>query len=727
MNNTKQTKWLRAFVAFFSLCWLNLLPAAESEVPGKLYIGGGGLSNATVIEVIGLMLENSLDDRPIGIFSTGSSDASAASTGANFRDRINNAYGPGTAIYIHITESNDGGDDPANVALIESCGAFWFTGGSQTSIMRGFFTDNGRGDPRPAFDAMMELHAQGAPIGGSSAGAAIMSDPMISGGTSSNALARGATPAGAALSGVSYRKGMGLLPDVLVDQHFIERGRLGRLLAGVASPIFNTHLGIGIAEDTALVVDQETRIASLVGGRGAIIIDASEMVEEELRQMTGIKIHYLDRGDAIHLDSGELFFADGKVDMQPSAPAEEISVGAWGTDAIYNLITRLGNAVDTESAIASDTNFDLIFSKTEDTRVLRQPDEAAGSRPTWAVTNLDLAVLRRGDQVEEYLHDWQFEDEEGTELSATLNSARPWVNWNGNYANSFTTGEGTFRIQRNDAGLNRRVDVGDTGGAEMLYMLVEFAGWNFSNVVNEAAGEIEMRLHFMNGEAADNPSQITAGMRLIHDRTAGTVLLQADSTGTAAPGGETSDPVSLFSDTLDQNLALLTEYDTVNHFYTVYYRLDDGPWETFFEGNTSGVRAAISFRMWIRGDFDGNGENFMDLNRFAIATVFPSDEVDVPEDGISPWDDLETITEDGIKDTPAGLLVDKNWPWVYHVNSLSWVRFFTGYSEPEEGFWGYDHNNEHWIWTHESIGSWIYVYGEEPGWTEWTTLGTSNP
>ncbi|MCC5833286.1 MAG: cyanophycinase [Opitutales bacterium] len=710
---------LIALLSSFTL-FADTLPTEIPEGAGPLVIAGGGV-NQSWDEIFGTIVDLKLEDRPLAIFGTGQSVSNARPAGENLVDRINTTFGEGTAIYVHITSSS-GGNDPDNADAILSAGGVFFIGGSQTSIMNGF--TNSGGTPTPALEAIWEIYAEGAVIAGSSAGAAIMSDPMISGGTSSNALARGATPAGSSQPGVSYRAGMGFNQDAVYCQHHIERGRFGRLLAAVVSPIFGSDLGIGIAEDTALLIDNSTRIGTVIGGKGSIVIDASEAELLDRGQMTGVKVHYLDRGDRINLLTREIYIADGRLPANPSQTGDEITVGAWGTNAIYDLMVQIMDTQGIDSGIASDTNFDLIFEATGDTQLLRMTDEADGVRPTWSVTDMTLSVLRRDDEASHYLHDWHFEEAEGTEMSATLNSARPWVTWNGNLADSFTTGDGTFRIQRNAGGLNRRVDVGETDGAEILYMLVDFAGWNLADVTNPDAGDIEIRMHFMNGEAADNPGQITAGMRLIHN-TDGTVSLQADSTGTAAPGGETSEPVSLFSETQLEDLKLVTAYNTVKHSYSVYYQEGDGDWVEFFAGNTSGLRAAISFRMWIRGDFYGDGLNYMDLNRFAVTTFFPDGDPVDQGDSVSIWDELETINNTGFKDTNIGIVWDQQWPWVYHAPSHGWIWFNSEQDLTEDaGIWGYHVNASKWIWVGLEVDGWVYEMGESSEqWTPATEIG----
>ena len=83
-------------------------------------------------------------------------------------------------------------------------------------------------------------------IAGTSAGAMCMSSEMITGGGIKEAFTKGATGMGS---------GMGFIPDLIIDSHFIRRGRFGRLAEAVAK--FPKIIGIGLAEDTGLVIKDE--------------------------------------------------------------------------------------------------------------------------------------------------------------------------------------------------------------------------------------------------------------------------------------------------------------------------------------------------------------------------------------------------------------------------------------------------------------------------------------
>jgi cyanophycinase len=162
--------------------------------------------------------------------------------------------------------------------------AVFFTGGDQlriTSILGG----------TRAYQALLDAYRRGALIAGTSAGASALSSTMIVDGLN-NDQARKCT--------LKMAPGLGLLEQALIDQHFAQRGRLGRLLTGVAE---NPHaLGIGIDEDTAIRIDPDA--CFFVLGSGAVTVidgatieesNVSELAPNEILAIQGVTLHVLPR------------------------------------------------------------------------------------------------------------------------------------------------------------------------------------------------------------------------------------------------------------------------------------------------------------------------------------------------------------------------------------------------------------------------------------------------
>ena len=171
------------------------------------------------------------------------------------------------------------------VELVEQATGVFFTGGSQlriTQILGGTEID----------DVLHRRYEEeGLVVAGTSAGAAMMSHIMIAGGKPETAYHFGA---------VELAPGMDFIGGVLIDQHFEQRGRLRRLLAAVAQ--YPRDLGIGIDEDTAIVVEND--VLRIVGTGSVTVIDAGDLTYTNLAHLNkndmltlhGIKVHVLSTG-----------------------------------------------------------------------------------------------------------------------------------------------------------------------------------------------------------------------------------------------------------------------------------------------------------------------------------------------------------------------------------------------------------------------------------------------
>jgi len=190
---------------------------------------------------------------------------------------------------------------PFDAALVERLRAFgsvFFTGGDQARIV-GTLIREGR--ETPALAAIRDLYQDGGLIAGSSAGAAIMSGPMLLGGTSLHAVSRGIeTDDDAQEDFDAFRlgQGLGFFPWGVVDQHFLARGRIGRLI--VAAQAEGEKLAFGIDENTALLV-RGTQ-AQVVGETGVTVIDLRRaQADEDGYVARGVRVSYLDDGDRFDL------------------------------------------------------------------------------------------------------------------------------------------------------------------------------------------------------------------------------------------------------------------------------------------------------------------------------------------------------------------------------------------------------------------------------------------
>jgi cyanophycinase len=166
----------------------------------------------------------------------------------------------------------------------------FFTGGDQLRISSQI------GDT-PIERMVREIHERGGVVAGTSAGASVMSDTMLVKGTSSESHRIG---------DLHMAPGLGLVRNVIIDQHFAERGRFGRLLGAVAQ---NPRvLGIGIDEDTAIIVEGGAfRVVGsgavyIVDGGGVTHSNIAEARPERTLSMYDVRLHVLSSGDAFDLD-----------------------------------------------------------------------------------------------------------------------------------------------------------------------------------------------------------------------------------------------------------------------------------------------------------------------------------------------------------------------------------------------------------------------------------------
>jgi cyanophycinase len=180
------------------------------------------------------------------------------------------------------------------LAQLADCQGVFMTGGNQLKLST---TLGGT----PVAEAIREGNGQGLHVAGTSAGAAIMSEHMIAFGN------EGSTPRA---DMVTLAPGLGLLATVIVDQHFRQRDRLGRLLSALA---YNPRpVGIGLDEDTAAFIGPDDALE--VFGSGAItIVDASEVSFTSMDSahrsdpvcVLGARLHVLTAGAGFHLESRE--------------------------------------------------------------------------------------------------------------------------------------------------------------------------------------------------------------------------------------------------------------------------------------------------------------------------------------------------------------------------------------------------------------------------------------
>ena len=221
-------------------------------------------------------------------------------TASSFAQEVSEAYRDvftrlrgGEVSVVHPNTRRESGD-PEMVEALNSATGVFITGGSQVKLAQNIVGT-------PVGDAIVRAYERGAVVAGTSAGASIMSRYMISLGE------EGLTPRQRA-SQISA--GLGLVEDVIIDQHFDQRGRYGRLMSMVAaSP---NLLGMGIDENTAAEI-RDARVMSVIGAGAIFVVNARNAITDapDARRgapllVSGAVVHTLPTGSTFDLQHVEL-------------------------------------------------------------------------------------------------------------------------------------------------------------------------------------------------------------------------------------------------------------------------------------------------------------------------------------------------------------------------------------------------------------------------------------
>lgn len=191
-------------------------------------------------------------------------------------------------------QSRTAAEQAETLAIVKQADCLMFSGGDQSKITK--------------YIGQTLLHQlmidrlkndAGFVVAGTSAGAMMMSQEMIAGGSATDALIKG---------NVLMRQGMGFVPDLIIDSHFVKRGRFGRLAEALA--IFPHLMGIGLAEDTGLII-KEGKYFQVIGSGMVILFDASKLSHNNqklLKQgssmsLSNLTTHILVNGDRFNIEN----------------------------------------------------------------------------------------------------------------------------------------------------------------------------------------------------------------------------------------------------------------------------------------------------------------------------------------------------------------------------------------------------------------------------------------
>jgi cyanophycinase len=194
--------------------------------------------------------------------------------------------------HIHHLKIEDRADaeSPRAMTVLKDASLVFFTGGDQLKI-------TSRIGDTPVYSRIFEMFINGGTVAGTSAGASVMSETMIVGGNGEQSFRIG--------NGLHLAPGLGFAKDLVIDQHFAERGRISRLLGVVAQN--PRMLGLGIDENTAVELDTS---GFRVFGEGAVyVVDGAGVTETNVAEedsgravsIFNVKTHVLTQGDSFDI------------------------------------------------------------------------------------------------------------------------------------------------------------------------------------------------------------------------------------------------------------------------------------------------------------------------------------------------------------------------------------------------------------------------------------------
>jgi len=265
-----KTGWLT--LVSTPLFWLAFAaPPATTALSGPgavIAVGGGGTPDAVVLRALEL---------------AGGPSASVvilpqASRRTNRGQGSTKLFAKAEAENVRLLELTD---PAAATRVLAEADLIWFPGGSQSQLIKAL-----RG--AKLVDVIRKAHARGAVVGGTSAGAAVLSLRMITGESDLEAITHERT---------EIAEGLALWPTAIVDQHFLARRRNNRLLAAVLD--HPSSLGVGVDERTAVIVRGER--FEVLGEGSVVVYDArSAKVEPagagEAHAATDVRLHVLTSG-----------------------------------------------------------------------------------------------------------------------------------------------------------------------------------------------------------------------------------------------------------------------------------------------------------------------------------------------------------------------------------------------------------------------------------------------
>ena len=277
----------KTFILFISFYLIISLPVFSKE-KGHLFVIGGGRRPVSMMKKF-IDLAQQINSGKIVIFPMASSVP--AEVGPEQGERFKELGA--RDVEFHILNREQALSEKS-VAILDDVGGVYFSGGVQ-SRLTAVLIDT------PVHKKLLEIYRKGAVIGGTSAGAAVMSEVMITG-DEKREVEEGHAFESLLADNVVTTRGFGFIRSAIIDQHFVRRKRHNRLISLVAEN--PKLLGIGIDESTAIIVKPDETF-EVIGERSVVVYDASRaQIQFSPSQNIGgsnFIMHILNNGDRFNL------------------------------------------------------------------------------------------------------------------------------------------------------------------------------------------------------------------------------------------------------------------------------------------------------------------------------------------------------------------------------------------------------------------------------------------
>jgi cyanophycinase len=388
----------------------------EPNIKGSIMAIGGALgsSNADVYNKF-IELSGGIDKAKIGIIPAASSNL--RSSNAFKQDLITYGVKADNIEIIPLSIKNDkntpedeskwieNANKPELSGKIKEYTGIWFVGGDQTRITKVLLNSDGTNSK--ALDAIWDIYINGAVLGGTSAGAAIMSEIMIGGGDSLGALNDGFTDIYTDSDQQEYgplylEKGLGFFKFGMIDQHFDKKARLGRLVKAAFDKEDKYNKAFGIDENTALVFHNTSNLLEVIGAGGITVVDLSKSLKDTAAKRSTFKdvlISYIVKGDNLNLLTDKFTINDNKELTNGYEYGDydvPVNSGVFTSHSpiknfiSYDLVDNTANSIKSYSFDEKGRGFEIIFRKTSDTTGYWQYSD--GNIDDYSVLNISMDI-----------------------------------------------------------------------------------------------------------------------------------------------------------------------------------------------------------------------------------------------------------------------------------------------------------------------------------------------